>query len=225
MTLSTSTPDTSDAIGTDRRRLLIGGVVATAVATALAACGDDSDDDKATSTSTTAAAGGGGSASSEGDLAIATLAAGLEVLLVETYGAALVAAVGGKLGDVPMVVATYATTAKANHTEHLAAWNGILKAAGRPAVTAPNAMIKPMVDAGFAKVKDIAGVATMSLMLEQAAAQTYLTVIPKLAGKAAIRKAGEILIIDQQHQAILLYALGKYPVPEAFLATDKALPS
>lgn len=210
----------SDAVpakaGFGRRKFLVGGGVA-AAALILAACGDDNDDE---------ATGGGGSTDTTvagpGDADIAAVAAGLEVLAVNTYQAALDAATANKLGAVPPAVATYATTALAHHKEHLAAWNGVLKAAGKPEVTQPNATLKPTVDTMFAAVKDVGGVAKLALLLEDIAAQTYLKAIPLLKDKAAIRKAGEIQIVDQQHQSILLYALGMYPVPEVFQKTDKA---
>ena len=214
--LQVETGEAPAKAGFGRRKFLVGGGVA-AAALILAACGDDSDE-----------TGGGGSTdttdatSGTGDADIAAVAAGLEVLAVSTYQAALDAAGANKLGPVPPVVATYVTTALAHHEEHLAAWNGVLKAAGKPEVTQPNATLKPTVDTMFAAVKDVAGVAELALLLEDIAAQTYLKAIPLLKDKAAIRTAGEIQIIDQQHQSILLYALGRYPVPEVFQKTDKA---
>jgi hypothetical protein len=185
----------------------------------LAACGSSSKNDSGATTSTTSAKGG---TDMSGDLKIAGVAAGLEVLAVGTYKAALDAATAGKLGTVPPAVAAFVTKAMADHQAHLDAWNKVLTGAGQPAVTAPNATLKPTVDAAFAKVTDAGGAATLALMLEQIAAQTYLKVIPTLAGKDAIKLAGSIQIIDQQHQAILLYALGQYPVPDVFQGTDKA---
>ncbi len=206
--------------GFGRRKFLLGSGAAAAAAIVFAACGSDDDGDEAgggttDTTDTTAAA-------AIGDADVATLAAGLEVLAVDTYQGALDAATADKLGAVPPAVATYVTTALAHHKEHLAAWNGVLKSAGRPEVTAPNATLKPTVDQMFAAVTDVAGVARLALLLEDIAAQTYLKAIPLLKDKAAIRKAGEIQIVDQQHQAILLYTLGMYPVPEVFQKTDKA---
>ena len=202
--------------GFGRRQFLAGTGLAAAAAVVLAACG--SDDDAATgdeTTDTTAAEG-------VGDIQVAELAAGLEVLAVSTYQGALDAATANKLGAVPPAVATYVQTALGHHKEHLAAWNGILKSAGRPEVTAPNAKLKPTVDQMFAAATDVAAVAKLALLLENIAAQTYLKAIPILKDKAAIRKAGEIQIVDQQHQSILLYALGMYPVPEVFQKTDQA---
>ncbi|MGI8791748.1 MAG: ferritin-like domain-containing protein, partial [Acidimicrobiales bacterium] len=62
----------------------------------------------------------------------------------------------------------------------------------------------------------------LALMLEEIAAQTYLKALPVLKSKDAITLAGSIFAVDQEHQAILLFALGKYPVPVVFVQTDKA---
>lgn len=204
----------------NRRRLLIGGGVA-AMTAALAACGSD-DSGSGSGATTTAATSSGGADGMSGDLAVAQLAAGLEVLAVATYTAAADAAGSGKLGSVPPAVGEYVTTALAHHEAHLAAWNKIITDAGETAVTEPNATLKPTVDAEFAKVTDVAGVANLALTLEQIAAQTYLKAMPTLENEDAIMLAGQIQIIDQQHQSILLFALGMYPVPEVFQSTDKA---
>jgi hypothetical protein len=207
-------------VNVNRRRMLVGGGVA-AMAAALAACGKKD----------TGAGGGGNPAPSAtsssangatGDLAVAQLAAGLEVLAVNTYTAAGAAAAAGKLGTVPPAVGEYVKTALAHHQAHLAAWNKVITGAGQPEVTKPNATLSPTVDAELAKVTDVAGAANLALTLEQIAASTYLKAIPTLANKDAIKLAGQIQIVDQQHQAILLFALGMYPVPEVFQTTTKA---
>lgn len=215
--------DAAGRKGVSRRGFLAGGGLA-AMAAVAAACGKSSKSTSATSPST---AGGGSPSttaggSSKGDAQVATLAAGLEVLAVGTYKAALDAATAGKLGPVPPAVATYVQTAMAQHQQHLDAWNKVLTSAGAQAVTEPNAQLKPVVDQMFGQVKDVAGAANLALTLEDIAAQTYLKAIPTLQSKDAIKLAGSIQIVDQQHQAILLYALGKYPVPEVFQKTDKA---
>ena len=223
MTQEPSNPVTADldpptekpAIALTRRRFLAASS-AVGLAVVAAACGGDDDegatadagDDTATGTT-------GGS----GDADVAAFAAGLEVLAVNTYKAAGDAAAAGKLGAVPPAVAEFVKTAMGHHQEHLDAWNTVL---GPAKVTSPDARLKPVVDAEFAKVKDVAGAARLALMLEEIAAHTYLKAIPALQGKDAIKLAGSIQAVDQQHQAILLYALGQYPVPETFQKTDKA---
>ncbi|MGI8680219.1 MAG: ferritin-like domain-containing protein [Jatrophihabitans sp.] len=211
-----------------RRRALIGGGVA-AMTAALAACSSSGKSTKTSPSSSAPASTTPASSSSapattgaSADAAVATLAAGLEVLAVGTYKAALSAATAGKLGTVPPAVAEFVKTAMSQHQTQLDSLNQFLAGAGKPKVTTPNATLKPTVDSAFAKVKDAAGAAELALMLEQIAAQTYLKAIPMLTEKPAIKLAGQIFIIDQQHQAILLYALGMYPVPVTFVGTAKA---
>jgi Ferritin-like domain len=221
-----------------RRRLLAGAAVIGAGLVA-AACGSDKND---TSSASTPSSSGGsappvavgdttpvtaaptGSTGSGGsvDLTVAALAAGLEVLAVGTYQAALDAAGKGSLGDVPPAVAEFVTVAMGQHQKQLDAWNGVITGAGGAAVTEPNATLKPTVDAAFAKVTDVTGAAQLALMLEQIASATYLNAQNVLTDKAAIMLAGSIQIIDAQHAAILLYVLGQYPVPDVFAKTDLA---
>lgn len=203
-----------------RRKFLIGSTVAAGLAIVTAACGSD-DDDAATTDDTTGTDGEGGKKLS-GDAAIAEFAAGLEVLAVNTYKSALDAATAGKLGEVPPAVATFVQTAMGHHQEHLDALNEVVTGSGGSKVTEPNAGLEPTVQDMLSKVKDVPGAANLALLLEDIAAQTYLSVIPVLKSKEAIKLAGSIQVVDQQHQSILLYALGKYPVPETFQKTDKA---
>ena len=232
------------------RRSLLGGAVALGAGVVLSACSKDSTADTtlAADTTTAAAADTTATASAEttasaaettaaaaaaadttaaaaaasGDAAIAQLAAGLEVHAVGTYAAALDAAGAGKLGDVPAAVAEVVTTAKAHHQAHLDAWNGVLTKGGLPAVTEPNAKLKPVVDKAFAAVTDVTGAAKLALLLEETAAATYLSASPLLMDKDAIKLAGSIQVIDAQHAAILHFVLGDYPVPDVFAKTDLA---
>lgn len=158
----------------------------------------------------------------EGDLTIGALAASLEVLAVSTYQAALDAAGSGALGAVPPAVAEYVTTARDQHQEHLDAWNGVLAAAGKPRVSAPPADLAKMVNDQFARVTTVVGAAQLALWLEQVAADTYLFAIKALESPEAITLAGSIFPIDRQHQSILLFVLGMYPVPQVFANTDMA---
>ncbi len=161
-------------------------------------------------------------APTEGDLTIGAVAASLEKLAVNTYGAALDAATSSALGEVPPAVAEYATTARSDHQAALDAWNGVLTASGKPAVNAPPADLEASVNSQFGMVTDVVGVAQLALMLEQVAADTYLFAIGALESPEAINLAGSIFPIDRQHIATLLFALGMYPVPEVFATTNMA---
>ena len=206
-----------------RRKFLIGGTMAAGLAVVTAACGSDDDDVDAGSTGTTSGdADTSASGDASGDLGVAAFAAGLEVLAVGTYKAALDAAVAGKLGDVPAAGAEFVKTALKQHEEHLAAWNKVLKGAGQPEVSTPNAQLKPVVDAEFGKAKGFGDAAKLARTLEETAAATYLSAIPNLKSKDAIKLAASIQATDAKHVAILNFVLGEYPVPDVFAKTDKA---
>jgi hypothetical protein len=200
-----------------RRRVLLGGGVG-ALALVAAACGSDGQQAAGTGASTTTGGeGGNGGGGGGDDLAVAKTAASLEVLAVNTYGAALQAPL-----DYPAAVAEFATTAKAHHEAHRDAWNELLTGAGESEVTDPPAELESKVMEQFGQVTDVPGVAELALMLEQTAADTYFAVIPKLGNEEAIKLASSIQPIDMQHAAILHYVMGDYPVPEAFATTEMA---
>lgn len=165
-----------------------------------------------------------------GDLAVAAVAASLENLAVFAYSAGLSAAAAGKLGAVPPAVATFATTAKAQHTQHATAWNAVLKAHGKAKVTVTNPTLTPTVQSDFAKVTDVTGLANLALLLEIIAAETYQAETSKLASTEAIGLSASIQPVEMQHIAILYYVLGEYPgaqnaagQPIAFSSTSKAV--
>jgi len=165
----------------------------------------------------------------KGDLAVAAVAASLENLAVYAYKAGLAAATAGKLGSVPAAVATFATTAKSQHTQHAAAWNAVLKSNGKKAITETNPTLTPTIQAAFAKVTDVTGLAELALTLEMAAAATYQAETSKLKSKAAIGLSASIEPVEMQHIAILYYVMGMYPgsqttagSPLAFSSTSAA---
>lgn len=151
----------------------------------------------------------------KGDLAVAAVAASLENLAVFAYAAGLSAATAGKLGTVPPAVATFATTVKGHHQQHADAWNGVLKAHGKRAVTETNPKLTPTVQSDFAKVTDITGLAELAVTLETIAAQTYQAETSMLKSTAAIGLSSSIQPVEMQHIAILYYVLGKYPGSQA----------
>ena len=239
--MSESTPSNPLSSSTLSRRHLLAGAAVLGAGLVAAACGSDSNDAATTTAGGSATTGAGTdttiaatdttiaatdttiAASDAGiDLTVAKLAASLEVLAVGTYQAALDAAGSGALGDVPPAVGEFVTTAMAQHQEHLDAWNGVLTGAGEAEVSEPNATLKPVVDEAFGKVTDVAGAASLALMLEQIAAATYLSAQNVLTIPDAVQLAGSIQIIDAQHVAILLYVLGEYPVPDSFATIDMA---
>jgi hypothetical protein len=165
-----------------------------------------------------------------GDLAVAAVAASLENLAVFAYSAGLSAATSGKLGAVPPAVATFATTVKGQHQQHADAWNAVLKSHGKAPVTVTNPKLTPTIQADFAKVTNITGLAELAVTLETIAAQTYQAETSMLKSEAAIGLSSSIQPVEMQHIAILYYVLGMYPgaqtsagTPLAFNPTSQAV--
>ena len=157
-----------------------------------------------------------------GDMAVAGLAAGLEKMAIDLYVAATAATGGGQLGAVPLAVADYLSTAQSHHTEHLAEWNKVLEAGGLAPVTAADAGLEPTLAKMLVEAKDLNGAVGVVAVVEEILADTYLRSILTLEDKDSVNTAGRILIVDQQHRAILNYMLGRYPAPEPFQLPDKA---
>jgi hypothetical protein len=93
-----------------------------------------------------------------------------------------------------------------------------------------NPTLTPVVQADFAKVTNIAGLAQLAITLETIAAQTYQAETSMLKSKAAIGLSSSIQPVEMQHIAILYYVLGMYPgvqtssgTPLAFNPTSQAL--
>ncbi len=201
------------SVAVSRRRFLAGTTAAAGLAVFAVACGNDDDEGDAGAGGQTGGATATTAANANADLEVAAAAAGLEKLAFDTYTAAGELATTGKLGaSVPPAVATFVTTAAKQHQEALDNWNKVLTAGGRQAVTVPTASLKPTVDAAAAKLTDVPGAATLALRLEDYASQTYQSVIPTLKSPDAIKLAAQITVVGSQHQAILRYVLGLYPV-------------
>ncbi len=217
--------ESSESGRISRRGLLIGAGAAAVGGVLVAACGSSG----SSSTTTTGSGSSGSSKSSPasltGDLKVAALAASLENLGVYAYNAGIKAAQAGKLGSVPPAVVTFATTAKAQHTEHAAAWNATLTGAGKAKVTETDPALTPTVNQMFGQVTDVAGLAKLALEIENIAAQTYQSGIAALSSKKAVQTAATIHPVEMQHAAILNLVLGNYPVPNAFNPTSMARPT
>ncbi|WP_328465669.1 ferritin-like domain-containing protein [Streptomyces sp. NBC_00448] len=206
-----------------RRRFLF-GAGGLAAAMALAACSSSDKHDSAAAPSGSASASASGSSKSQytGDLKVVALAVALENQAVGAYQATLKAAKAGKLGTVPPAIATFVTTAMAQHADHAKAWNAVLTGAGKPAITNVPLSNQPATLAALGKAKTVTDVANLALTLEDQAAQTYLFATYNVSAAAGIATAATIAPVEAMHAAILNFVLGKYPVPDDFLPTDKA---
>ena len=156
------------------------------------------------------------------DLTVARLAASLEVLAVNTYQTVLDAAGKGSLGTVPPAIATFVTTAKAQHADHANAWNSALTGAGLQAQTAPDPHYNKIVQQALPTVKTVVDAAKLALTLETVAVETYTAGSALVTDKKNRLVALTIAPVEAQHVAILHYVLGQYPVPDSFVKTDMA---
>ncbi|HTJ75739.1 MAG TPA: ferritin-like domain-containing protein [Acidimicrobiales bacterium] len=188
--------------GLDRRRFLAGTA---GLAMAATAC---SDNKKGTGPSD--------------DLATATMLAGLEKLTLDTYTGIGTSFTQGRLGAaLPPAVVEALAVAGRQHGEHLDLWNRMLTAAGRAAITGADTALKPAVDQAVSRLVDVPGAATLALRLEDYLSQTYLKAIPTL-GPDTVRAAAQILVVDEQHQAVLRYLLGLSPVGSGLVREPSA---
>ena len=209
-----------------RRGFLVGGM-GVGAALALAACSSTST--SSTSTASTApAAGTSGSAAAGsaskyvGDLKVVALATALENQAVGAYQAALTAATAGKLGTVPAAVATFVTTAMAQHQDHAKAWNAVLSGAGVPTITGVPLSNQPATLQALSGATTVGDVAKLALTLEDQAAETYLFAAANVSSAGGISTAASIAPVEAMHAAILQFVLGEYPVPDNFLTTTNA---
>jgi hypothetical protein len=203
---------------TARRSFLL-GVGGVAVVGGVAACSSSGGSKPSSGGSTS------GSTSSKytGDLKVVALAAALENLAVTAYTMALTAAGKGTYGTVPPAIATFVTTAMAQHKDHAAAWNGVLTKNGLAAVTTAPLKIVPTEVAMLNAAKSVPDVAKVALGLEQAAAETYTFATANVTDAGGIMTAATIQPVEAMHAAILNFVLGNYPVPDSFIGVSKAV--
>ena len=156
----------------------------------------------------------------EDELGTVALLASIEVVAADAYTGVLGAATAGNLGAVPPVVAHYGATALDHHRVALDAWNRVLVAVGRPAVTQPPADLAITINEQLGAITDSAELLEVAFIIERIAAATYLDAVHALVSEPAIRLAGSILSVDRQRMAVLLFADGQYPVPETFASSE-----
>lgn len=140
------------------------------------------------------------------DLAILNVALALEYEAVAAYD------VGAKSGLLKGPVLDVAVAFQKDHAAHQSALiSTIRKLGGKP--------VQPPKEFHFEEqlegVKELADVLAFALTYEAAAASAYLGVISQVFTTALIPAVAGIAANEAQHTAILRYALGKSPCPEA----------
>lgn len=203
----------------DRRRFLAGSSIAAAAAAFTWVAGAGAGKTLAYAETPVRA---GAPSPYQGDLRVVALAVALENQAVGAYSAALKAAGAGKLGKVPPSVGAFAKKAMEQHAAHAKAWNAVLTGSGKPAIRGVPLSNQPAVLRALGQARNIGTVAHLALQLEDQAAQTYLFAAGHVNSPAGIRTAASIAPVEAMHAAILHFVLGQYPVPDAFLQTDRA---
>lgn len=142
------------------------------------------------------------------DLAILNVALALEFEAVAAYD------VGAKSGLLKGPVLDVAVAFQKDHAAHQSALiSTIHKLGGKP--------VQPPKEFHFEEqlegVKELADVLAFALTYEAAAASAYLGVISQVFTTALIPAVAGIAANEAQHTAILRYALGKSPCPDAIV--------
>ncbi len=140
------------------------------------------------------------------DLAILNVALALEYEAVAAYD------IGAKSGLLKGAVLDVAVAFQKDHAAHQSALiSTIQKLGGKP--------VQPPREFHFEEqlegVKELADVLAFALTYEAAAASAYLGVIPQVFTTALLPAVAGIAANEAQHAAILRYALGKSPCPDA----------
>jgi hypothetical protein len=181
--------------GVSRRRFLATTAATAGAALVAGACSGD----------------GGGPA--DPDLDGATVAAGIERVAFDSYDTIRTLLLKGRFGaEEPGAIVTFVVTAADQHHKAMEGWGAVLAAGGRLADPGPDRTLKPVVDIAVTRLIDVVGVARLALQVEDYASQAYLKLLPSLRNPDTVRLAAQILVVDQQHQAVLRYLLGLYPV-------------
>jgi hypothetical protein len=194
-------------------------------------------------------------ASASPDVQMLQTAASIEVLAVSTYTTALTLPyIGGSSAN--PVVKAFATTTMGQHAQHRDAFNAALKAMGAAQQTNPDPAFVPVVQHAVASLSGASasagalGVVGLALELENVAAETYISDVPKLHSSSNKALFASIMGVEAQHVAVLraVQALlqagaaqlitlsptnvaylpavaGKVGFPNAFYPTNQAAPA
>lgn len=202
--------------GLDRRRFMQIGGLSVATAAVFAACGtddsatadNDDDDDDAKKNR----------ADARGDIQILRTASSLEVLAGDVYDKALNSGLvkTPALGDAAQLF-------QSQHKEHAELFQGATKKLGGEPMSEPNPVVAQSLEGPIAAMADEAAVARLALMLEQAAAATYLASVGKFTDLELNQVAMSVGGVEARHMAVLAGVLNQTQVPQPFLTTAGAV--
>jgi hypothetical protein len=202
----------SAVTGRPSRRLVLGGAAAGLLgAGVLAACSDAPPAGPAgtspappPSTTTTAPR-----PAYVGDQRGIALCAALSALAASLYSGAVLAASDGRLGQVPGVVTAFLSGAGAQHTEHAAAWNALLTAAGRPAVTGTPLSVETERRATLGRAAAPTDLLSVAVDVEASVGATVLARAGEFTDTGAAALAATLGPVAAMHGATAAFLLGR----------------
>jgi hypothetical protein len=136
------------------------------------------------------------------DVMILQTAASIEVLAVNTYAQALnLPFIGGSQAN--SVVATFVTTTKKQHQQHLQAFNSALSNMGQPTQNNPDPVLLKVVMGALPTLQGPLDVVKLAITLENTAAESYVQYVSVLSDVNSKKLMASIMGVEAQHVAVL----------------------
>ncbi len=182
------------------------------------------------------------------DVQMLQTAASIENLAIATYGVALTLPfIGGASAN--GVVKAFVTKTKAQHMDHVAAFNAAVTQLGGKAQTKPDPVLLGVVNKAKPGLTGPAPVVALAIELETGAAQTYVANTGAVGDANARKVFASVMGVEAQHVAVLLAvqalvaggaadlialppdaaklpaAAGSVGFPDSFFKTDQARPA
>jgi len=201
----------SAATGRPTRRVVLGGAAGLLGAGVLAACSDAPPAGPAASSATPAPSTQTTTARPAyvGDQRGVALCAALSALAASLYSGAVLAASDGRLGQVPGVVTAFLSGAGAQHTEHAAAWNALLTAAGLPAVTGTPLTVETERRATLGRAAAPTDLLAVAVDVEASVGATVLARAGEFTDTGAAALAATLAPVSAMHGATAAFLLGR----------------
>ena len=122
-------------------------------------------------------------------------------------------------------VAQLADVFRSHHREHAALYEGTTKDLGGAPFTDPNPIVMQQVQPSLDGLRDEGAAVTLAFDVETILADTYQSTMRIFADKSFNVAAMSVGGAEARHAAALAQALGVPPVPQAFEATEHAVPA
>jgi Ferritin-like domain len=196
---------------TRRRFLQIGGTIS--MGAVLAACIGGGSTKRSPDSS-------GGAGGRKADATILRTLSSVEAVAVVAYTTTLTSG----LLTTP-AVADLADTFRSHHRKHAALFEGTTQDLGAAPFTDPNPIVMQQVQLSLDGLRDEAAAVGLAFDVETILADTYQATMGTFADKSFNVAAMSVGGAEARHAAALAQALGMQPAPQAFEATERAVPA